>query len=148
MCIKRPNVSTLKSLYNILYKDTEFGCQFKQMLYLESKCIRPLINLPEPSAVCPPCFPACRVQPLQALLPVSFLLHQGSAGAPHSHRDVELGVGVASSHAGAGPLQDHRGSVDRSAAVLLALLPGRSKQAALAQAVGLRDGAGVSVGVV
>lgn len=81
-------------------------------------------------------------------LPAALLLHQRHAGAAHRDGDVNLGVGVPSSHAGARPLQDDRRSVDRSAAVLLALLARASEQTALTQAVGLRDVAGVPGRVV
>lgn len=83
-----------------------------------------------------------------SFLTVSFLLHQRHTGASHGHRDVDLGVGVASTYTGASSPQDDGGSVDRSAAVLLAPLPVRPYQAAFTQAVGLWDVAGVSVLVV
>lgn len=60
-------------------------------------------------------------------------------GAPHGDGHVDLRVGVAAADAGAGPLQDDGRGVDRSAAEQVALLPLRSDQAALTQAVGLGD---------
>lgn len=81
-------------------------------------------------------------------LPAPLLLHQRHAGAAHRDGDVNLGVRVPSSDAGTGSLQDDRRSVDRSAAVLLALLAGASEQTALTQAVGFRDVAGVPGRVV
>lgn len=54
------------------------------------------------------------------------------AGASHGNRDVALGVGVTAPDAGACASQDDRGHVDRSAAVLVALLPGRTGQASFA----------------
>lgn len=93
-------------------------------------------------------FGLCSLQALVAVLAVPLLLQQRHAGASHSDGDVELGVRVAAADAGAHPLQDDGGSVDRSAAVLVALLTVRSDQAALTQAVSLRDVAGIPGRVV
>lgn len=55
---------------------------------------------------------------------------------------------MAASYAGAGSLQDDGRGVDRSAAVLVALLPEETEQTALTQTVGLRDVTGVPGRVV
>ena len=55
---------------------------------------------------------------------------------------------MAAADAGAGSPQDDGGSIDWGAAVLVALLAIRSGQAALTQAVSLRDVAGISGWVV
>lgn len=112
-----------------------FKCQLRE----------PMRALRLPSHLVPRETPGSGPRSLQAVvppLPAPLLLHQRHAGAAHRDGDVNLGVGVASSDAGARSLQDDRRSVDRSAAVLLALLAGASEQTALTQAVGFRDVAG------
>lgn len=88
------------------------------------------------------------LQALVALLAAPPLLQQRHAGASHRDGHVDLRVGVAAAEAGARSLQDDGRSVDRSAAVLVALLPERSDQTALTQAVRLRDVAGIPGRVV
>lgn len=88
------------------------------------------------------------LQALVAPLAVPLLLQQRHTGAAHRDGDVDLGVGVATADAGAGSLEDDGGRVDRSAAVLVALLAVRPDQAALTQAVGLGDEAGIPAQVV
>lgn len=74
-----------------------------------------------------------------AALAVPLPFQPRHAGAPHGDGHVDLRVGVAAPHAGAGPLQDDGRGVDGSAAELLALLALRSDQTALTKAVGLGD---------
>lgn len=93
-------------------------------------------------------FGLCSLQALVAVLAVPLLLQQRHTGASHSDGDVDLNVRVAAAETGARSLQDDRGSIDRSAAVLVTLLTVRSDQAALTQAVSLRDVAGVPCRVV
>lgn len=88
------------------------------------------------------------LQALVALLAAPPLLQQRHAGASHRDGHVDLRVRVAAAEAGARSLQDDGRSVDRSAAVLVALLPERSDQTALTQAVRLRDVAGIPGRVV
>lgn len=88
------------------------------------------------------------LQTLVAVVAVPLLLQQRHTGAPHGDGDVDLGVGVTAADAGARSPQDDRGSVDRSAAVLVALLAVRADQAAFTQAVRLGDVAGVPGRVV
>lgn len=95
-----------------------------------------------------PGFGLCSLQALVALLAAPPLLQQRHAGASHRDGHVDLRVRVAAAEAGARSLQDDGRSVDRSAAVLVALLPERSDQTALTQAVRLRDVAGIPGRVV
>lgn len=88
-------------------------------------------------------FGLCSRQALVALLVASLLLQQRHTGASHSDGDVALDVGVTAADTGARSPQDDGGRVDRSAAVLAALLTMRSDQAALTQAVRLRNVAGI-----
>lgn len=88
-------------------------------------------------------FGLCSLQALVAVAAGPLLLQQRHTGASHSDGHVDLCVGVAAADAGARSPQDDRGSVHRRAAVLVALLAVRSHQAALTQAVGLRDVAGI-----
>lgn len=88
------------------------------------------------------------LQALVASLAAPLLLQQRHTGAPHRDGDVDLGVRVTAADAGAGSLQDDGRSVDRSAAVLVALRTVRSDQAALTQAVSLGDVAGIPGRVV
>lgn len=76
------------------------------------------------------------------------LLQPWHTGAAHRDGDIDLSVGVAASYTGTRPPQDDGGSVDGDAAVPVALLPVRSHQTALTQAVGLRDVAGEPAGVI
>lgn len=76
------------------------------------------------------------------------LLQQRHTGASHRDGDVDLRVWVAASDAGAGSLQDDGRRVDRSAAVLVALLPVKAEQTALTQTVCFRDVTGVPGRVV
>lgn len=93
--------------------------------------------------------PGFRLSPLQALVALLRpLLQQRHTGASHGYGDVDLRVRVAAADAGACSPQDDGGSVDQGAAILTALLAVRSDQAALAQAVGLGDVAGISLWVV
>ncbi len=93
-------------------------------------------------------FGLCSLQALVAVLAVPLLLQQRHTGASHSDGDVDLCVRMAAAGAGARPLQDDGGSVDRSAAVLVALPTVRPDQAALTQAVSLGDVAGIPGRVV
>lgn len=88
------------------------------------------------------------LQALVAVVAVALLLQQRHAGAAHGDGHVDLRVRVAAADAGAHPLEDDGGSVDRSAAVLVALLAVRAAQAALTQAVRLGDVAGIPGRVV
>lgn len=88
------------------------------------------------------------VQTLVASACVPLLVQEGDAGAAHGHGHVDLGVGVSTCDAGAGPLQDDGGSVDRSAAEVFTLLTVGSQQAAFTQTVGLRDVTGVTGRVI
>lgn len=95
-----------------------------------------------------PGFGLCSLQALVAVVAVALLLQQRHAGAPHGDGDVDLCVRVAAADTGAHPPQDDGRSVDRSAAVLVALLAVRPRQAALTQAVRLWDVAGIPGRVV
>lgn len=75
-------------------------------------------------------------------------LQERHTGASYSDGDVPLGVGETAADTRARSPQDHRGSVDWSAAVLVALLAIRSIQAALTQTVGLRNVAGIPSRVI
>lgn len=113
-------------------------------------------NFSAAAVLLPSCFlswseelPGFRLSPLQALVALLRpLLQQRDTGASHGYGDVDLSVRVAAADAGACSPQDDGGSVDQGAAILTALLAVRSDQAALAQAVGLGDVAGISLWVV